>query len=95
VPQPHPCLLARRLRPLMAACSSLALVGKLTFFGCTVVSTMTRLRSWPRSAPLACATRKLSARSSSRLLPSRFLQWLRSERSCGNSCWKNSSPVKN
>jgi hypothetical protein len=30
-----------------------------------------------------------------RLSASRFLQWLRSERSCGNSCWKNSSPVKN
>jgi hypothetical protein len=46
----------------MAACSSLASVGKLTFFGCTVVSTVTRLRCWLRSAPLARATRKLSAR---------------------------------
>ena len=27
-------------------------------------------------------------------LDRRFLQWLRSERSCGNACWKNSSPVK-
>jgi hypothetical protein len=27
------------------------------------------------------------------LLPSRFRQWLRSERSCGNA-WKNVSPVK-
>src|ERR1700675_4633364 len=40
-------------------------------------------------APLACATRKLSASSNSSLSPSRFRQWLRSERSCGNSCWKN------
>jgi hypothetical protein len=37
---------------------------------------------------------RLSANSNSSLSPSRFLQWLRSERSCGNSCWKNSSPVK-
>src|SRR5450631_56659 len=59
-----------------------------------VVSTVTRLRSLLRSAPVLCATRKLSANSSSSLSPSRFLQWLRSERSCGNSCWKNSSPVK-
>src|SRR5207244_7766971 len=38
--------------------------------------------------------RKLSARRSSSLLPRCLRQWLRSERSCGNSCWKNSSPVK-
>src|SRR5258708_39250450 len=49
----------------MAACSSLASVGKLMFFGCTVVSTVTRLRSLLRSAPLLCATRRLSANSSS------------------------------
>jgi hypothetical protein len=24
----------------------------------------------------------------------RLRQWVRSERSCGNSCWKNSSPVR-
>ena len=65
----------------MAACSSLASVGKLMFLGCTVVSTVTRLRSWLRSAPLACATRKLSANSNSSLPPSRLRQWLRSERS--------------
>ena len=28
------------------------------------------------------------------LVPSRLRQWLSPERSCGNSCWKNSSPVK-
>jgi hypothetical protein len=78
----------------MAACSSLASVGKLMFLGCTVVSTVTRFRSLFRSAPLLCATRRLSASSSSSLSPSRLRQWLRSERSCGNSCWKNSSPVK-
>src|SRR5207249_4031399 len=51
LPEPEPCLLARRLSPLMAACSSLASVGKVMAFSCTVVSTVTRLRSWPRNAP--------------------------------------------
>ena len=45
--------------------------------------------------PGSCATRRLSASSNSSLSPSRLRQWLRSERSCGKSCWKNSSPVKN
>src|SRR5215469_12581618 len=85
---------ARRFNPLMAACKSLASVGKVTFLGCTVASTVTRARSRLRSAPLAWATRRLSANSSSSLSPSRLRQWLRSERSCGNWCWKNSSPVK-
>jgi hypothetical protein len=74
----------------MAACSSFASVGKLMAFGCTVVSTVTRLRSWLRNAPASCASRRLSASSSSSLSPSRLRQWLRSERSCGNACWKNS-----
>jgi hypothetical protein len=59
-----------------------------------VVSTVTHSRSLVRNAPLSCATRRLSASKSSSLSPSRFLQWLRSERSCGKMCWKNSSPVK-
>ena len=42
---------ARRFSRLIAACSSLASVGKVMAFGCTVVSTVTRLRSWPRNAP--------------------------------------------
>jgi transposase len=49
---------------------------------------LTALIGWVEAEP------DISARRSSSLLPSRFLQWLRSERSCGNSCWKNSSPVK-
>src|SRR5215813_9333344 len=88
------CRRARRLSPLIAACSSLASVGKVMALGCTVVSTVTRLRSLVRSAPASCATLKLSASRSSSLSRRRFLQWLRSERSCGNACWKNSSPVK-
>ena len=87
-------LLGQRLSPLIAACNNLASVGKVMALGCTVVSTVTRAKSRVRNAPLVCATRKLSASSSSSLSPNRFRQWLRSERSCGNSCWKNSSPVK-
>src|ERR1700678_3746844 len=79
----------------MAACSSLASVGKVMAFGCTVVSTVTRLRSWLRTAPASYATRRLSANNNSSLSPSRLRQWLKSERSCGKVCWKNSSPVKN
>jgi hypothetical protein len=45
------CFLARRLSPLIAACSSLASVGKVMAFGCTVVSTVTRSRS-------GCVTRR-------------------------------------
>src|SRR6202051_5034732 len=78
----------------MAACRSLAAVGKVMAFGCTVVSTVTRLRSWPRNAPASCATRRLSASSSSSLSPSRLRQSLRSERSCGKLSWKNSSGQK-
>src|SRR5262245_64970773 len=47
--------------------------------GCTVVSTVTCAKSFVRSAPLSCATRKLSARRSSSLPPRRLRQWLRSE----------------
>src|ERR1044072_9210224 len=50
-----PCRRARRLSPLIAACSSLASVGKVMALGCTVVSTVTRLRSLVRSAPASCA----------------------------------------
>lgn len=60
-----PCLLARRLSPLIAACRSLASVGKAMAFGCTVVST---------NAPATCATRRLSASSRSSLSPSRLRQ---------------------
>src|SRR5271169_3394783 len=41
----------------------------LMALGCTVVSTVTRLRSWVRSASAACATRRLSTNRSSCLLP--------------------------
>ena len=54
-------------------------------FGCTLVSTVTRLRSWLRNPPASYATRRISASSNSSLSPSRLRQWLRSERSCGNA----------
>src|SRR6201987_2815284 len=78
-----PCFLGIRVNPLIAVCKSFASVGKVMFLGCTVVSTVTRAKSFVRSAPLSCATRKLSARRSSSLPPRRLRQWLRSERSCG------------
>src|SRR5215510_8123237 len=62
------CRRARRLSPLIAACSSLASVGKVMALGCTVVSTVTRLRSLVRSAPASCATLKLSASRSFELV---------------------------
>src|SRR6516164_1076134 len=84
-----PRFLASRVSPLIAACKSFASVGKVMSLGCTVVSTVTRAKSFIRSAPLSCATRKLSARKSSSLPPRRLRQWLRSERSCGNlSHWR-------
>src|SRR5258706_14182043 len=46
-----PCRRARRLSALIAACTSLASVGKVMALGCTVVSTVTRSRSLVRSAP--------------------------------------------
>ena len=46
-----------------------------------------------RSAPLSCATRRFSAKRSSSLSPRCLRQWLRSERSCGKTCWKNSGEV--
>jgi hypothetical protein len=79
-------ILIQKLCPLIAACRSLASVGKVMFLGCTVVSIVTRAKSLVRNAPLACAARRLSASSRSNLSPRRFLQWLRSERSCGKVC---------
>src|SRR6516164_4004906 len=74
-----PRFLASRVSPLIAACKSFASVGKVMSLGCTVVSTVTRAKSFVRSAPLSCAMRKLSARRSSSLPPRRLRQWLRSE----------------
>src|SRR5580704_94469 len=54
------------------------------------LSTVTHLRYLARQRPLHCATRRLSATSSSSLSSRRFFQWL----SSGRSCWKISSPVK-
>src|SRR3989440_12203995 len=50
-----PRFLASRVSPLTAACKSFASVGKVMSLGCTVVSTVTRAKSFVRSAPLSCA----------------------------------------
>src|SRR6266436_6504260 len=46
-----PRFLASRVSPLIAACKSFASVGKVMSLGCTVVSTVTRAKSFVRSAP--------------------------------------------
>ena len=51
LPHPYSAFIGQTLSPLIAACSSLASVGKVMALGCTVVSTVTRLRSRVRSAP--------------------------------------------
>src|SRR6516225_8356621 len=51
-----PRFLASRVSPLIAACKSFASVGKVMSLGCAVVSTVTRAKSFVRSAPLSCAT---------------------------------------
>ena len=78
----------------MAACSSLASVGKVMAFGCTVVSTVTRLRSWLRNAPAPCATRRLSASSNSSLSP-RLLAPMAQVRALVREGVLENSPVKN
>jgi hypothetical protein len=65
------------------------------FFGCTVVSTMTRDSSEGFMAPVLVATARLSCNSAcSRSSPMRLRQWVIEERSSGSRCWKNSSPQK-
>ena len=94
-----PHLRVSLLSPFIASCSNFASVFKVIALGCTVVSTVTRFRSRVRSAPVWCATLKLSSSRSSSLSPSRFLQWVRSQRSCRirsgktlrRKCWKYGS----
>jgi len=52
--QPDPVLGRQAVQPLDPCSSSLASVSKMMAFGCTLVSTVTRLRSWPRNAPTSC-----------------------------------------
>lgn len=68
---------------------SLASVGNITFFGCTVVSTINRRVSAGFIAPLLTATARLSRRSAPR---SRVGQRVIDERSKGRAWRKNSSP---
>ena len=57
-----------------------AMIGNITAFGCTVVSTTTRAKSLSAvsfASPIRCRHR------------------VSDERSNGSRCWKNSSPQKN
>jgi hypothetical protein len=66
---------------------SLASVGKVMFFGCTVVSTMTQARSDGLMAPVRAATARLSCNSArSRSSPMRLRQLVIEERSSGSRC---------
>jgi len=75
---------------------SLASVGNMTAFGCTVVSMITRERSFGRIASVRVATARLScSRATSFASPIRWRQRVSEERSKTSRCWKNSSPQKN
>ena len=76
--------------------NSLASVGNITAFGCTVVSTTTRAKSLGFIASVRVATDKLSWMSAvSFASPIRCRHRVSDERSNGSRCWKNSSPQKN
>src|SRR3981189_748955 len=63
------------------------------FFGCTVVSTMTREGSEGFMAPVLVAPARLSCNSAcSRSSPMRLRQLVIEERSSGSRCWKNYLP---
>ena len=94
LPQPYRVLARQAVQSLERRVYELGVGREGDGLGHSVVSTVTRSRSLVRNAPLSCATRRLSAMKSSSLSPSRFLQWLRSERSCGKVCWKNSLSSK-
>src|SRR5262249_5427182 len=82
-------------RPSRARLSSLASVGNITAFGCTVVSITTRARSDGFIASVRVATARLSCNSALSLSsPIRWRQRVSDERSNTNACWKNSSPQK-
>lgn len=74
---------------------SLALVGNMTFFGCTVVSTMTSRVSAGFIAPVLTARLRLSCnRATIRSSPIRLRQRVIEERSNGSVWQKNVSPVR-
>jgi hypothetical protein len=79
------CLCARRTNRSRARRSSLASVGKATAFGCTVVSTMTRVKSAGFAAPVRVARDKLYCSSAvSFSSPTRWRQRVIDERSNGS-----------
>lgn len=68
------------VEPFDGCMQQLAVGRESDGLGCTVVSTVTRLRSRLRSAPASCATLRLSASRSSSLSPKRLRRILRSHR---------------
>src|SRR5262245_11929570 len=90
-----PSFLASRTSRSRARLSSLASVGNITTFGCTVVSITTRARSDGFIASVRVATARLSCNSALSLSsPIRWRQRVSDDRSNTNACWKNSSPQK-
>src|SRR6185437_3335275 len=88
-----PCLRASVTRRSRARCSSFASVGKVIALGCTVVSTMTRVKSAGLAAPLRVARCRLSCNSAiSFSSPMRWRQRVIEERSNGSLWQKNSAP---
>lgn len=74
---------------------SLASVGNMTFFGCTVVSTITWRVSAGFIAPVLTARLRLSCNSTIiRSSPIRLRQRVIEERSNGSVWQKNVSPVR-
>ena len=82
-----PCSRASRTSRSRDRCISLAAVGKAIAFSCTVVSTVTRSRSFSRSAPTRWATARLSWNTFSKPSgPIRSRHRVIDERSMGSSC---------
>lgn len=79
----------------MAACSSLASIGKVIAFGCTVVSTVTRLRPWLHHAPASCAPPQALGQQQLQLVAEPFAPAAQVRALVREGVLKNSSPVKN
>ena len=86
LPQSHRMTTGQAIEPLDRCMQELGVGREGDVLGLHRGVFVTRAKSLVRSAPLSCATRRLSASSRSNLSPRRFLQWLRSERSCGKLC---------
>src|SRR5262249_52880571 len=90
-----PSFFVSRTSRSRARLSSLASVGNITAFGCTVVSITTRARSDGFIASVRVATARLSCNSALSLSsPIRWRQRVSDERSNTNACSKNPRPTE-